>query len=427
VIEGERPKVSIILPAYQSEVFLSQTIQSILDQNYLNFELLICNDGSTDSTSQIIKAFLDRDERIRVITLVENRGVGYCYQVLLHECRGEFIAQIGHDDVWLPDFLQKMTGALECNSAASAAFSKVKVIDQNGEQSTVKSPFRIDVFQSLDQYEQAFELFTGNAFCASGSLVKSQFLRDWDTLGDIDQLQDWATWMQLVLRGPLIILNETLVLYRIHGSNLSYSKGNPVQLDHEAMLCRYQMLSSRDFGRLLRTQRQPGRALMMWLEFFVQASPPIKSTVSLLLEIALRNNNLNLSDFDEYHEFMTRLALERGLFSRAGRHQRAAAALGVVSKYGTYGSERWWIIHLGPEIMPLASPLYKVWLIGPICIIQIPLSREPHWPISFSVSLSSKRETVLSIAEKCMHRNLYSRIRGFNRIKARTLQIFRWF
>jgi len=100
--------VSIIMPAYNAEKTITSSIQSILNQSYLDWELLICDDCSIDSTYKIISDFSGIDSRIRVFKNKFNSGVAQTRNLLINQSIGDYIAFLDSDDLWLPDklFLQ---------------------------------------------------------------------------------------------------------------------------------------------------------------------------------------------------------------------------------------------------------------------------------------------------------------------------------
>src|SRR3989344_5225501 len=110
------PKVSVIMPVYNNDIFLLQAIESVLGQSFDDFELIIINDGSKDNSSAIIKDFQNKDKRIVFIENKENRGLIYCLNLGLEKAKGELIARLDSDDWWLNrDKLKKQIDFLENN------------------------------------------------------------------------------------------------------------------------------------------------------------------------------------------------------------------------------------------------------------------------------------------------------------------------
>lgn len=99
-----RPAVSVIVPAFNSEAYIAETLRSALAQTYEDFEVLVVDDGSADRTAEVAQQFSRADERVRVIRQ-RNQGVSVARNTALAESRGEFLALLDSDDIWLPDYL----------------------------------------------------------------------------------------------------------------------------------------------------------------------------------------------------------------------------------------------------------------------------------------------------------------------------------
>ena len=93
-------KVSVITPMYNCEKFISETIESVLNQTYTNWEMIIIDDCSTDKSKQIVKQYIERDKRIRLIALNENSGAAVARNKGIEVSSGRFIAFLDGDDLW---------------------------------------------------------------------------------------------------------------------------------------------------------------------------------------------------------------------------------------------------------------------------------------------------------------------------------------
>ncbi len=122
--------VSIVIPAYNAGKFISSTIDSILEQSYINWELIVVNDGSEDNTGDVIKAYVIKDKRISVISK-ENGGVSETRNVGLEAAKGDFITFLDADDFWLKDNLQKKVYYLVNNPEVDYVFSNSMHSDEN--------------------------------------------------------------------------------------------------------------------------------------------------------------------------------------------------------------------------------------------------------------------------------------------------------
>ena len=121
-IDGTEPKISIILPAYNAEKYIEETIFSVIQQNYKNIELVICDDGSTDKTYEIIRSI--NDHRIVTLRNGQNMGVSFTRDKAISVASGDFITFIDADDCWLPSRLRKLISVL-ATSPNSIVFDDV--------------------------------------------------------------------------------------------------------------------------------------------------------------------------------------------------------------------------------------------------------------------------------------------------------------
>ena len=128
---NKRPKVSIITPTYNSEEFISETITSIINQTYTNWELLITDDCSSDDTLKIIDFFQKKDNRIKLLRLDTNQGAGVARNNSIKDSKGKFIAFCDSDDQWKPDKLEKQIHFIKANNLVFT-YSSYDVTDESG-------------------------------------------------------------------------------------------------------------------------------------------------------------------------------------------------------------------------------------------------------------------------------------------------------
>ena len=105
--------VSVIMPNYNGEKFLAETIESVLAQTYSNWELLITDDCSTDGSVALIRSFAEKDPRIKLFVQDENRGAAEARNRSLREANGKWIAFLDSDDLWLPEKLERQIAFME--------------------------------------------------------------------------------------------------------------------------------------------------------------------------------------------------------------------------------------------------------------------------------------------------------------------------
>lgn len=124
--------VSIITPTHNSEKFVSETISCILDQTYLNWELLITDDCSTDDTCSIVESYVARDSRIKLFRLEKNSGAGEARNNSIEKAQGRFIAFCDSDDLWYPEKLEKQI-AFMLGKSISFSYTNYEEISEEGD------------------------------------------------------------------------------------------------------------------------------------------------------------------------------------------------------------------------------------------------------------------------------------------------------
>ena len=130
--DGFTPLLTVLMPVYNEEKFLAESIGSILNQTYYNFELLILDDASTDNSLKIIKAYAKEDKRIKVIVNQKNRGEAKCRNRLLKNSKTEFIAWMDSDDISLEDRLQTQMDFLKQNPKIDAVGVQYSAFGSSG-------------------------------------------------------------------------------------------------------------------------------------------------------------------------------------------------------------------------------------------------------------------------------------------------------
>ena len=123
-------KVSIITPSYNSEKYISETIESVLTQTYKNWEMIIVDDASSDDSLQIIEQYAQKDDRIKVIKSKQNMGPAKARNRAIEEAKGKYIAFLDSDDVWFPEKLEKQIKFLTENSLV-LTYSAYETMDED--------------------------------------------------------------------------------------------------------------------------------------------------------------------------------------------------------------------------------------------------------------------------------------------------------
>ncbi|WP_412978234.1 glycosyltransferase [Nostoc sp. UIC 10607] len=205
--------ISVIIPAYNSEKTIKETIQSVLNQTFTNLELIIINDGSQDSTLDVIAEI--QDSRIKVFSY-PNAGGNISRNRGLNLAVGEFVSFLDADDLWTPDKLQSQLKALEENVTAKVAYSWTNYIDENSEFVLSGTHFTAngDVYEKL--------LVTNFLENGSNPLIRRESLIELSGFDEcLSAAQDWDMWLRLACKFDFICVPSAQILYRISANSVS--------------------------------------------------------------------------------------------------------------------------------------------------------------------------------------------------------------
>lgn len=125
------PKITVIIPSYNSGKFLNKAVESVVNQTYKNIEIIVINDGSTDNTEQIIQEWQQKDERVKYISHTKNKGLPAARNTAIRNSRGEYIALLDADDIWIENKLEKQLA--EIRKGTDVVYSNAILINKRGE------------------------------------------------------------------------------------------------------------------------------------------------------------------------------------------------------------------------------------------------------------------------------------------------------
>src|SRR5919199_1822189 len=209
------PIVSVIIPVYNGEKTIGETIESVLKQTFTDFEVLVIDDGSQDSTLEVINTI--QDSRLKVFSY-PNTGVSASRNRGLTQATGELISFLDADDLWTPDKLEAQVKALQDNSQAAVAYSWTDWIDSSGQ--FLRSGGHITVNGN------AYETLLLRDFVESGSnpLIRRQALEEVGTFDEsLAFAEDWDLWLRLAARYEYVAVPSPQILYRISPDSASFN------------------------------------------------------------------------------------------------------------------------------------------------------------------------------------------------------------
>jgi glycosyltransferase involved in cell wall biosynthesis len=202
------PKISVVIPAYNAEKTILETIQSVQQQTFNDFELIVINDGSKDETIKKLNTI--KDERLKIFSY-ENGGLPTARNRGISHATGEFISFIDADDLWTPDKLELQLAALEKHPETGVAYSwTICMIETEKSVSFVKSAsifFEGNVYNKL-----LLENFIGSG---SNILVRRQAI---ESTGEFEptlkSCEDWDFYLRLATSWPFVVIPKNQIIYR---------------------------------------------------------------------------------------------------------------------------------------------------------------------------------------------------------------------
>ena len=198
----EEDMVSIIMPSYNTASYIKESIQSVLNQTYTNWELIIVDDCSTDETDEVLNTIID--SRIKYFKNKENSGAAISRNKALREARGQWVAFLDSDDLWMPNKLEKQINFMKKNGY-TFSYTNYEEIDENGNRTGIRvtGPYKITKTGMFN-------------YCWPGCLT---VMYDASKVGlvqieDIKKNNDYAMWLKICQKEDCYLLDEDLGLYR---------------------------------------------------------------------------------------------------------------------------------------------------------------------------------------------------------------------
>ncbi len=205
--------VSIIMPSFNTASYINKSIESVLAQTYKNWELLIVDDCSTDNTDEVVESYL-KDPRVKYFKNHENSGAALTRNRALREAKGEWIAFLDSDDLWLPNKLEKQLRFMVENGYVFS-YHDYEKIDESGN--------RLDIHVSGPKIVTKRKMYHyGYPGCLT--FVYSAKAIELIQIKDIKKNNDYAILLQVCKKAKCHLLKENLALYRVRKKSISHDK-----------------------------------------------------------------------------------------------------------------------------------------------------------------------------------------------------------
>lgn len=204
--------VSIIMPSWNTGRFIGESIQSVINQTYTAWELLIVDDCSTDNTDEVVASF--KDDRIKYFHNEKNSGAALTRNKAMREAQGEWIAFLDSDDLWTPDKLKKQVAFMEKNKYVFSYHEYVKIDEDS---------------KPLNIYVSGPKVVTRRKMYNYGYPGCLTFMYSAKAMGliqikDIKKNNDYAILLQLCKKADCYLLRENLAQYRIRKKSISHDR-----------------------------------------------------------------------------------------------------------------------------------------------------------------------------------------------------------
>lgn len=224
------PKVTVILTSYNHAKYIRETIDSILNQTFKDFQLIIWDDASTDHSWEIIQSY--DDSRIKKFQSERTEGGLINKALMSEEVHGEYVAIHHSDDVWELTKLEKQVKFLDENSQYGAVFTNAQAINEDSELFEDINHFYHSIFEQPNRtrYEWLnFFFYKGNALCHPSVMIRKEC---YDNCGlyryGLAQLGDFDMWIRLCMKYEIYVLPEKLTKFRVRDNEANSSGGTPI-------------------------------------------------------------------------------------------------------------------------------------------------------------------------------------------------------
>jgi glycosyltransferase involved in cell wall biosynthesis len=219
---GNNPLVSVIIPVFNGERYLSETIGSVIGQTVKDWEIVAVNDGSTDQSQAILEEFAARNPGLIRVISVQNGGVSRARNTGVSEARGTYIAFLDQDDLWMPQKLQLQLEQFHSDNTLGISFTNESVIDRHG--SIVRE--NVLVFNGKRDRGYVFEHLVFEDFIPISSVMLKREL--FTGIGGFDLkyslAEDYDFLLKAVREARVDYIDAPLLLYRQHGGSGTYKK-----------------------------------------------------------------------------------------------------------------------------------------------------------------------------------------------------------
>lgn len=216
----EEKMVSIIIPVYNQEKYLAETLNSVLNQSYSNWECILVNDGSTDSSVTVINKYVAQDNRFHFINS-ENKGVSHARNLALKQVNGDYILFLDGDDLIHPEKIELAISNFQKDTDLSIVFNTTNYFQDNIENCL----YEIKIAPELLNFNSLL-LYWGEKIILPihSAIIKKSLFEGIEYNSELTAQEDWLVWLRLFQKNPkVLVLDTVLSHYRKHNSSRTQS------------------------------------------------------------------------------------------------------------------------------------------------------------------------------------------------------------
>lgn len=251
------------MPVYNAELFLKESIESILNQSYRDFQFLILDDASSDGSLAIIKKYAQQDKRIIFFSNKKNRGAAFCRNFLMKKSSTEFFAWMDADDISFPHRLKTQIEFLQSNPDIDIVSGKAAFL---GGSYTISHP--------LHDYQIKTRLFiSGPSTVNPAAMLRKEKLKKYNIIyqENLRSAQDYQFWVDCAPYMKFANLNQVMIHYRCHPQQISAQKTqkkNHLTIMQKHFL-KFSIVLEKDFLLALMRKKEINHSLLRQLDFFL--------------------------------------------------------------------------------------------------------------------------------------------------------------
>lgn len=216
------PKISIVLPTYNGERWLALSIQSVINQTFKDWELIIVNDCSTDSTLQIAQSFTKKDKRIVVINNEVNKKLPASLNVGFAQAKGTYLTWTSDDNLYKKDALEKLASYLDAHPQTDMVSMNEDIINEDGD--------IVKIFDNSYKYKRCAAALMNNCNVGAAFMYRKSIA---DVIGKYDEntfcAEDYDYWCRIALAGNIDYTSDNIYQYRCSSISLSATKKQQVK------------------------------------------------------------------------------------------------------------------------------------------------------------------------------------------------------